>query len=258
MPGLIINGKEEQIVDLNIVNYRDDSKLKLVPGHSMRVRHTRWVRSIGLHNTKNLPTVVKSGKGPSKNIGEAVVRFWSTSPHPAGAHLIVDWDATIYCLADLFQDAAYHMSAMNEVSIGIEIYEDSRGVVYEDQLLAVALLVRWLCRHFGIQMQMPPVMDNREILRIKVGGEDFVGVCGHCHQYYAGKSHDPGFDIMRQLLATGFKEFNFAKSEDKTYWRVIQSKLRLNQDGIPGPKTRDALQARGFVCGLYDFKTEIS
>jgi hypothetical protein len=263
MPGLIIDGREEQVPGLTIVNYKDNPNLKLKPGHSMRARHTRWVRSIGLHNTKNVQTSVAPGAGPSKNIGEAVVRFWSTDPNPAGAHIIVDWDATIYCLADLLKDAAYHMGTMNEVSIGIEIYESSAGMVYDDQLQAVVTLVKWLCSRFRIQMQLPTWSDNSEIARIKAGGEDCVGVFGHCHNYYKGKAHDPGFDIMKRLATSGFKEFNFYRkdpqgmTEDIRYWRDIQTKLGLRPDGVPGPKTCDALQALGFANGIYDFSTVI-
>jgi len=266
MPGLIIDGREEQVPGLKIINYKDDSKLKLVPGHSMRARYTRWIQCVGLHNTKNIQTSVVAGVGPSRNIGEAVVHFWSTSPTPAGAHLIVDWDAMVYCLADLLQDAAYHMSAMNEVSIGIEIYEDSNGMVYEEQLKVVVALVKWLCQRFRIQMQMPIWNDNSEIPRIRSGGKDCVGVFGHCHNNFKDKAHDPGFDIMRLLRDAGFRQFNFHPHaglspvdmfDDKSYWAGIQHKLGIGKDGVPGPKTCDALQALGFANGIYDFATPV-
>lgn len=266
MSGLIIDGRavEDTLpTGLKVVNYYDDPKLKLKPGHSMRARHTRWIQSIVLHNTKNIPTTIAPGVGPSKNIGECVVNFWSLDPSPAGAHLIVDWDATVYCLADLVQDAAYHAGTMNEVSIGIEIFESSQGLVYEVQLDAVVALVKWLCWRFRIQHQMPPAMDNSEILRIKTGGHDCVGVFGHCHNYFAGKAHDPGFDIMKRLLVAGYKEFDFHPPaqtmfpEDKMYWKRIQRSLGTDDDGVPGPATCDALQAKDFEAGLYDFRTVI-
>lgn len=263
MPGLIIDGRVELIPDLTIVNYKDDPRLKLKPGEDMRTRHTRWIRSITLHNTKNIPTVTRPGRGPSTDLGDRIARLWSTDARNAGAHLSVDWDTDISCHCDLLQDAAYHAGSLNEVSIGIEIYEDGKGVVYEAQLTTVVLLVRWLCRRFRIQMQMPPRTDNSEIPRIKLGGEDCVGVFGHCHNYFAGKAHDPGFDIMTFLKAAGFKELNFSRkdpqglTEDRKYWADIQGKLGLGTDGVPGPKTCDALQARGFANGLYDFSKVI-
>jgi len=257
MPGLIINGKEEKVPNVIVVNYKDDPRLKLKPGEDMRSRNTRWIRSVMLHNTKNAPTTIKLGSGPSTDLDNRIARMWSTDARNAGAHLSVDWDGTVGCHCDLLQDAAYHAGSMNEVSIGIEIYEDSKGVVYEDQLVTVVNMVKWLCQRFGIQMQMPLMMDNSEISRIKTGGSDCVGIFGHCHNNHKDKAHDPGFDIMKFLAAAGFKEFNFSLEQDKGYWWGIQAKLGISQDGVPGPKTRDALQSRGFAGGLYDFQTVI-
>lgn len=263
MPGLIINGKEEQIPNVIVLNYKDDPRLKLKPGEDMRSRHTRWIRSIVLHNTKNAPTTVKLGSGPSTDLDHRIARLWSTDARNAGAHLSVDWDSTVGCHCDLLLDASYHAGSMNEVSIGIEIYEDSKGVVYEDQLITVVNLVKWLCQRFGIQMQMHPWHDNSEIPRIKTGGSDCVGVFGHCHNNHKDKAYDPGFDVMKFLAAAGFREFDFVGCDvtgaywDVGYWIPIQAKLGLKCDGVPGPKTRDALQALGFAGGLYDFKTVI-
>ena len=259
MPGLIIDGRVEDIPGLTITNYKAIPKLKLKAGEDMRARNTRWIRSIVLHNTKNIQTVVKPSYGPSTNLGDRIAKLWSTDGRNAGAHISVDWDGTICCHCDLLQDAAYHASAMNEVSIGIEIYEDGNGVVFEGQLSAVVKLVVWLCQRFGIQMQMPWAMNNAQISRIKAGGSDCVGVFGHCHNNHKDKAYDPGFDIMKRLLVDAkFKEFSFdphTVADDKAYWMGIQKRLGLNPDGVPGPKTRDALQARGFKYGLYDFTT---
>jgi len=262
MPGLIIDGRVELIPE-TVLNYKDHPELKLKAGEDMRARHTRWIRSIVLHNTKNISTFVAPGAGPSTKLGERIAKLWATDGRNAGAHLSVDWDGTICCHCDLLQDAAYHAGSLNEVSIGIEIYEDSKGMVYADQLDVVVRLVQWLCQRFGIQMQMPLAMDNSEIPRIKTGGSDCVGVFGHVHQWEAGKKHDPGFDVFKCLAAVGFKEFDFVGCDvtgaywDVGYWIPIQAKLGLQCDGVPGPKTCDALQQLGFANGLYDFSTPI-
>jgi hypothetical protein len=264
MPGLIINGKEEQVPGLEVLNYKDHPELKLKPGEDMRARHTRWIRSVVLHNTKNIYPDVHPGKGPSTNLGDRIARLWATDGRNAGAHISVDWDGTICCHCDLVQDAAYHASSMNEVSIGIEIYQDGKGVMYDDQITTVILLVRWLCRRFGIQMQTPKADRSEEIPRIKAGGENCVGVFGHCHQNFKDKRFDPGIPVFQRLVGAGFKTFDFQTdkvshipSEDLQYWSGIQKKLGLNQDGVPGPKTCDALQALGFASGIYDFSKVI-
>lgn len=258
MPGLTIGKKEEQVSNLNIANFIDDPTLKLKQGHSCRSRHTRWVRSIIVHNTKNIPVVIKPGKGPSTNVGKRVVNWWSLNPTPAGAHIIIDWDGVIYCLTDLLEDAAYHASKMNENSIGIEVYENDQGVVYEAQVNALVELVVWLCHRFNIQMQMP-VYDNKQIDRLVSGGNDCVGVFGHCHVWYQGKKYDPSINIFKALMNTNlFKQFDFQNKKDLEFWEDIQFKLHLKVDGVPGPKTSDALQELGYKSGLYDWKGVIT
>src|SRR4030042_3015787 len=108
MPGLIINQKEVAVPGLEIINYYDERKLKLIPGGDMRERHTRWIRSICWHNTKNIPTILKPGKGPHTDLEHRITNWWSKDAKHAGAHLCVDWDGTVGCLADLLLDATYH------------------------------------------------------------------------------------------------------------------------------------------------------
>jgi hypothetical protein len=256
MSGLIISDKEVAVPGLDIINYKDNISLRLRSGEDKRNRNTRWIRSIVLHNTKNIETIVKEGKGPFKDVGEKVANYWSTDGKCAGAHLVVDWDGTITCHADLLLDAAYHAGTMNENSIGIEIFEDDKGTVYGDQLEAVVNLVEWLCKRFGIQRQMPTTASVQPIKRIITGGRDCVGIFGHRHNTSA-KRFDPGFSIFQCFKNVGFKEFDFDKHEDLTFWIDIQRALGLVVDGVPGPNTRDALQARGFEFGLYDWQRSV-
>jgi len=256
MPGLVIDNKEELVPGLEIINYHDQRLLKLKAGEDMRARHTRWIRSIVWHNTKNIATTQKDGIGPDTDLADRISRLWTKDPSHAGAHLSVDWNGVVCCHADLLQDAAYHASSMNEVSIGGELYEDKNGVVYEGQMEVAARLTEWLCCRFGIQKQMPDPNFNGEIARIKAGGKDCVGVFGHCHQY-GGKKNDPGIHIFLALLRAGFKVFNFNKNEDKDYWLFMQKALEIESDGIPGPSTCDALRAKGFSNGLYDWSGDL-
>jgi hypothetical protein len=253
MPGLIIDGREELIPGLEIINYKDDRRLKLKPGEDMRARHTRWIRSIVWHNTKNIPTIVKDGMGPNTNLEHRIANLWATDGRHAGAHLSVDWDGTICCHADLLQDAAYHAGSINEYSIGGELFEDSKGTVYRYQLDVAARLTLWMCGRFGIQLQMPDPTYKTTITRIAQGGKYVVGVFGHCHNTNR-KPDDPSKDIFNILLATDkFKLFNFDILEDIKTWKVIQGALGLYADGIPGPTTCDTLRSKGFKNGLYDW-----
>jgi hypothetical protein len=261
MPGLVIGGQEVLVPGLNIINYRDDPRCALKLGKEMRIRNTRWVRAIGHHNTKNIETTLLPGAGKPVSLAIRLVDFWSLdSTKPAGAHTCVDCDGTVYCMADLLLMAAYHAGLWNEVSVGNEIYEDSKGRIYQAQLDATVKLTEFLCQYFGIQRQCPPP-GYPEIKRIAdniMRGKDCVGVFGHCHQWQAGKAHDPGRHLFEALIAAGFRTFDFNKLEDKEYWSDIQTKMGLQADGVPGPDTRDALHARGFEHGLYDFHTAVT
>jgi hypothetical protein len=248
MPGLIIDGRIEAGPDVPILNYKDHPELKLVPGHSMRARNTRHIQMVVAHNTKNIPLSVRSGAGRYSAIGERVTRFWTTNPAPAGAHIVVDHDGTITCHADLLQDAAYHAGTLNERSIGIEIYEDSDGTVYEVQIENTIKLIDWLCVRFGIQRQFPG--DGGVVKRLAGGGRDCYGVIGHCHNN-PHKKYDPSIVFFQYLKEAGYQEFCFAAEDDKAYWREFQIEHQLAVDGIPGPETCDVIQAIvGFAGGV--------
>lgn len=261
--GLIINGERVLVPGLNVINYLDDHRCALFMGKNMRLRNTRWIRAIIHHNTKNVATVLLPGAGPSEDLGARLMRFWSlNTTKPAGAHTAVDWDGTVFCLADLMRMAAYHASMENEVSVGNEMFEDEKGHIYQVQLDANVKLTEFLCHYFGIQRQCPPSGYTAQINRLSNNlghncGVDMVGVFGHCHQNHPAKANDPGIHIFQALVDAGFHTFDFNHYEDKNYWKTIQDKLGVNKDGVPGPHTRDALHAHGFEAGLYDFVTAL-
>ena len=253
MHELIISG-ERVPVPFETVHYKDHPNLLLRP-EDMRRRNTRWIRSIFVHNTKARETFIEAGIGPETDLEDRIARLWSTDGRHAGAHLCVDWDGTVGQLADLMHNATYHAGQVNEVSIGIELYQDSKGKLYQFQVDVCVLLVEWLCTHFGIQRQMPPVDSHATIPRLLAGGKDCVGVFGHCHAYH-GKPRDPGRDIFKALKKAGFMEFTFSPealeiSDDDRFWSRIQAQHDLYRDGIPGPLTRDALQAAGYAHGIW-------
>jgi hypothetical protein len=235
------------------LNYWDHPQLKLKMGEDMRVRKTRWIRSIIAHNTKAIATQVKPGKGPETRLEERIAHLWATDQRHAGAHIAIDWDGTVACLCDLLCCAAYHAGPLNEVSIGFELYEDSQGNLYEHQLDVSVIVTDFLTEFFQVQRQCPPSIDNRDIKRLVRGGRDIVGVFGHCHAY-AGKPNDPGTDYFRWLEKAGYEVLNFRVQEDLHVWKSRQQKLGFegpDLDGIPGPMTIDALQAAGYYKGLW-------
>ena len=139
------------------------------------------------------------------------------------------------------------------MSVSFELYEDSKGRVYEYQLQVSVIVTNFLTELFQIQRQCPPAVDNRVITRALRGARDLVGVFGHCHAY-AGKPDDPGLSYFKYLEEAGYEVFNFNADQDKQVWKSRQEKLGVEKDdmdGVPGPMTIDALQDAGYTLGIW-------
>lgn len=257
--GLIIDGKRVPYAKRAVLDYVSNPRLALGP-EDRRLRHTRWIRQIVLHTTKGeWPSRLLPGYGPDTNSGDAVARWWRADHGHAGAHLVVDWDGTITCHADLVRDAAFHAGPANETSIGIEIYQGGAPdhAVYEGQLLAVVELVDWMTGHFHIQRQMPPTSTAGIIHRCSfVGGlKRIVGVIGHRHITRDRGCGDPGDHVFDCLAEAGYEEMELEpRQDDRRTWLDRQRALGMTGvdcDGIPGPHTVDMLQAAGHRGGLW-------
>lgn len=267
---LIISGVEVPVSGLTILSWRDDPRLRLrTMGQARdgRPRQVRWIRNICLHTTKGWPShdhpqpqMLRQSPGLKRDNLSRTARFWSTSPTPAGAHLIVDFDGMVACLADLEREVAYHAGEVNEVSIGIEIYQGNDGELYEGQLDAVVTLLDALTRHFGIQRQFhaPYVGPDGTLTRLSAGhGEDVVGIYGHRDVTTNRALGDPGDLVFQHLEAAGYEKFDFQRAMDRHAWMERQHQLnlthdaRLEVDGIPRLATRDALIAAGRSHGMW-------
>lgn len=262
MPGLVINGKDVPVEGLSILNYRDAPRLRLRVGHvdggNDGRKRTATPQSIILHTTKGIPggsnktpQTLRPGRGPHTRAEERVARFWSTDPRSSGAHMVVDADCSMACLADLELVEAYHASGpINARSIGIEVYQDASGALWAEQLEAVADLVDALTLLFGIQRTIPDAYRG-ELERLRAGGRDFYGVIGHRDCTDTRGRGDPGDFIFEVLARRGYERRNLAAGEDLEVWKERQRELGVVADGIPGPRTCQALLARGYRGGLW-------
>lgn len=272
MPGLIIGGNEVQVPGVSIRNFKDDPSLALRVGRSDGANdggsRTLPVSLAVLHTTKGIPggsdkreQVIKPGYGPDTKAGERTATYWSTDPTPSGAHIVVDHNGTAICLADLKTVCAYHAGQydVNLRSVGIEIYQGSDAEMYEGQLDSVRKIVDVITSVFGIQRQIPDrYINNVPVPRLKnLGGKDLVGVIGHRDISDQRGKGDPGDAIMDVLAKNGYERFDFYNGSDLVAWKSRQAALNMNLknpltvDGIPGPKTVDALKAQGYQDGLW-------
>jgi hypothetical protein len=263
---VIIGGEPEAIPGMRTRCWIDDSRItRLRYGEDCRRRVTKWVRGIVLHTTKGIPggtdrrpQVLHRGLGPNVDAGVRCTRFWSTGVDAqgrklkGGAHLIVDQDGEISCCADLLLDAAYHAGVVNEVTIGIEVYQSADAGLYADQLAFVVRLCDWLTRRFGIQRQIPTAYRGGPLKRLTLhGGRNFVGIYGHRDCDANRGMGDPGNYVMDAFRAASYEVFDIEARADLEAWAARERALGLAADGIPGMSVVAELAKRGRPHGMW-------
>lgn len=253
--GLVIGGQRHLVPGLEIVNWHDDPAAALGAA-DCRARKTPWVRQIVLHTTKGIwPQHVIPGAGErGKHL--AVAEFWRGDPEHSGAHIVVGRAGEVSCLADLLKVTAYHATVSNEWSVGIELYQEQGGGIYEAVLDAGVKLVVALVELLGIQFQVPgKAYRGGPLARLEHdGGKMTVGVIGHRDNTHRRGRGDPGDEVFQRLVAAGAEPIITDGGNDKLAWERRQRNLGFKAedvDGVPGPKTVAALKARGFPGGVF-------
>jgi hypothetical protein len=259
--GLLISGVVVPVPGVIVYNPLDTPWCKLDPG-DYAVRKTTWIRQVIIHTTKGLwPQYVKAGSGPGGK-DKAVADFWRGDPQHSAAQLVVDRDGSVACLCDLAKCAAYHATTSNDWSVGVEMYQDPDGGIFEATFASTVAIVTIICEHMGIPLQIPSRQYDGSIIRRMIqGGKDMAGVFGHRDQAWDFKKStssrgrgDPGDEIYRRLAVVGADRLDFENRRDVELWRARQVYLNslgetLVADGLPGPGTMAALRRRGFVSG---------
>ena len=256
--GVVINDAVIEVPGIEtVLSWHDDKRLRLKKG-DYRARPDTWVRGIVLHTTKGMPggsrkepQDIRPGNGPNAQRDIKIAQMWSMDDRKAGAHLVCDHDSSWSCLADLQNEAALHAGNVNNVTIGIEIYQGSKAEMYEEQLASVVKMVDFLTKTFSIQRQLHWPYKRKALDRGLNRGTDMVGVYGHRDCSNRRGEGDPGDPIMSLLMDAGYEAFDFSKDADKDIWETRQEQLGLLPDGVPGPKTAAALLARGYPHGLW-------
>lgn len=271
MPGLIIGGKEVEVPGVTVRNYKDEPKLALRVkrpdgGNDGETPRKYPVSLVVLHTTKGIPggsdktpQTMKPGFGPDTDAVDRTIRYWSTDPKPSGAHLVIDADGMVGCLADLKEVCAYHAGdhGVNHRSVGIEIYQFGDASLYEGQLDVAVKVVDVLTAQFGIQRQIPTKYLNKPAPRLDEGGKDCMGVVGHRDVSNNRGFGDPGDLIFQKLEKAGYERLDFYTGKDLEVWKSRQKELadktglHLTIDGVPGPGTRAALTQLGYKHGLW-------
>lgn len=271
MTGLLIDGRLVPVPGVTVIQpatHGGPGWAALDPG-DYRQRPTPWVRQVILHSTKGTwPQYVRPGAGIGGS-AKVVADFWRGDPTHSGAHLVVDTDGTVACLADLARVMAYHAEGSNPWSVGIEMYQLGDGALYRATLDATVALVQTLCHELGIPEQMPRGPYRNQPLRRmesgsgtgrhQLGGPDVVGVIGHRENTSNRGRGDPGDEIFGRLAAVGFEGVDYDGEEDLLVGRRRQTRLNeldaaaghtfspLVVDGLVGARSLATMRRLGFA-----------
>jgi len=195
---IFIDGEAVALPNVKSLSWLDDPKLRLSFPNDGTKRQGR-PQCIILHTTTgDMPQHVVESTAPAEHCtARRTVAYWAKSPRHAGAHLIIDADGTLLCLADLGREVTYHCSGVNGVSIGIEVVQQPDGTLYAEQLRVCFAVCAWLCDRFSIpQVVAWPYTGARSLDVMR----HFRGVAGHRDVSSNRGRGDPGDLIMRRFV----------------------------------------------------------
>lgn len=200
---LVIDGADVDVPGLIVVSWKQDPRVRLSSGDGRDRRPGETVRRVVLHTTRGIPgghdqrpQVIHPGLGPPGHAAEDNAIYWARAPSCAGAHLVVDYDGTMVCTADLQRKVSYHAGAINGDSIGIEIVQGSDAGLYEGQLDAAVRLCAFLADRFALPrtVQWP----------YRGAGLPCAAFLGHRDVSDNRGKGDPGDHVYELLIAAGW------------------------------------------------------
>lgn len=268
---IVVEGKQYEVLGVRSLDFIDSVALGL-PAKSFRPRKTGWVRNICIHT--------RMGKSVQRIEQEPKNHYWVTD-YPfrvrkrktsSGCHIGIDGDGSFVCYADLARHATHHAGHVNDVSIGIELYQGADGHIHQATLRSCVLVCDVITRVMGIQRQVCDLSNQNwrfasptgrfswrrsKRLAYMRGGREakrFVGIYGHRNVTRNRGRGDPGDAIMDLFtLSAGYERVQRDISE-VPLWQVRQDFLGIperRQDGIPGPEfIRHAIDM-GYAHGMW-------
>jgi hypothetical protein len=229
-----------------------------------------WIRGIVVHTRMGLPVVLRSGDGPNVGWDKVLAKRFANDERQASCHVAIDADGSYACLADLIRTVTYHAGHVNEITVGVEMYQGADGVVYESTLETAVLVCDVLTRVLGIQRQYPRehqicrrfasptagVSREKKLAHVVGGarGMDFCGIYGHRNVTRNRGPGDPGDEFFNKLAAAGYEGWHVDAGDDLDVWSERQQALGIDPDdcdGIVGPMTRSRIEHKGRPWGMW-------
>lgn len=214
-------------------------------------------RAIFLHTNTGQRAVVQTRSGPDPRAEQMQRQLRRTSTQDASWDFAVDGDS-ISVSNNLLDRFTWGQNAPNPYSVTIEMTIAS-GVLDARTIRNTVSLVDSLTAALQIQRQYPAVNGapfDGIIDRFRSnygGGRDCVGIFGHRNVAFEGERghYDPGDAIFEALREAGYEGFDFNAQQDKRVWVERQRSLGVETTGVPLWETAQALERRGYPCGVW-------
>lgn len=256
---IVLGGQKIATPGLETISWLDDSN---VPRATDTNRRAVWIRAIVLHTVKGKVGGLRSGTAPPSTRAERYAKYQSNTSRDVSWDYTIDTDGTIIVSNDPLVWYTWQATAVNPWTIGIEMVQESNGDVWEGQIATAVKFLDFITRELAdrghpIQRQVPmgplgkPVRGVIPRIEDAEKAKSVVGVYGHRNQTHNRGPGDPGDAIFEALLKAGYKGMNLDAQDDITFWKSVQHRLGLTEDGVPGPGTATALKAAGYPHGLW-------
>lgn len=276
MPGVILAGKSVQIPGVTVLNRADRAWCALGLDDYRPRRISRPHLIIDHTTSGKWPQRVIPGAGHPGH-AEQIAKMWSGFDRGggdrihSGAQILVDFDGTIYCLADLVTQAAYHAEMANDASVGIEHCTTPDGSIYQATIDASVRLHLALCEPQNLsdglaipfQVHAAPYR-NAPLARCETGAKtkehdgrvqtdcsDLYGIIQHRDQTSERGRGDAGDALVQAMIAFGAEPMDMSRDEDLARGRARQEWLnrrggKLKVDGLVGPASLAEARRQGF------------
>lgn len=264
---LVLDGRKVEVPGVVMSNFLDNPKLKFTDKADYGLRKTQWVRSIVYHTRMGIsPQSLVANEKDRKWDFKGVSRASGDTRH-CSWHISIDSDGSAACHLDIVRHKAYHATHMNDISVGIEMFQDSNGGITQATLNSAVLIGDVLTRELGIQRQFPsetkictrfasPFKRHKHTyLPGGKAGKDYCGLLGHRNLTRNRGRGDPGDLIWIAFANANYQRFAVDLAEDQEVWALNQSDFLMYEDGdcdgVPGPGTVRDLKAMGIHHGIW-------
>jgi hypothetical protein len=268
---LVFDGRKVDIPGVTSVDFLDDPKYHIAKKGWKPRPENMWIRGIVLHTRMGMVSTAIHREPKNNRWDEVLPRRWELSERYVGCHIAIDSDGSYSCMADIIKTQCHHAGQVNPVTVGIEIYQGGNGSLYIPAIETAVKIVDVLTRELGIQRMFPtetglsyriardgkrPWRRTRRLAWHKDGrrGLDFAGIYGHRNATGNRGYGDPGDEIFAELAAVGYESYSIDDEDDRKVWSRRQQQIGATADGIPGPKTRAALEGEGFIRGQWIYR----